>query len=897
MAGVKITNFLGKAPKVSPELLPETTAQIATNCKLYSGDLIPYPAPVVADSTDRTGTIKTLYGLRDPGTDNLKWLSWLTSVDIVVASATSEDEQRFYYSGDGAPKVSNYDLATSGSGPYPTVGGYYDLGLPLPDDTSKLTATPAVFTAKTSASYARDASNTAKIITSTPHELRSGNFVTITGFSYREGTYTQPKGTNRTGTYFLVQDTSVVRVTMTDHGFATGDYGYFTFSATAKYEGTYQVIAVDKDEFTLTVADTPNTTTSGTITWENVGTVEATITILNHGLETSASVTLDFTTGTGIDGTYSVTEIIDTDRFKVVLPASKTTGGVVRWDVRSFNATSVECTVEDDTTFTYFSPGPKITTTAFTGGKVDIGGLTQNRTYVYTWVTPWKEESIASRPSEDIYIKDGITVTLTDIPTAKPTGNNFIRGVRLYRTVTSTTGTEYFRLKTAWFPTSLVAVSRTGPLGNANSVATVVTEYPHNLDVDDRFKISDSDRPTFNVEGLKVTEVVDDYTFRFPLTGITLNNVAATGTLYHDVSEDPLEDTARWWGFGGDYSFIDDFETRNLLTILSTDNYDVPPDDLQGLTVVQNNILVGFRNNELYFSEPNQPHAWPEAYKVTIEYDIVGLTAIAGNIFVATTAYPYIVQGSDPAAGMTVSRIDALYPCLSKSSIVTINGAVIYATHDGLAVFTPGSIQLITKAIFNNDTWNATLDPKTIIAAPYGDAYVASHSTGAFVYERSEGTTGSFVDLDYSFTSAWYDTRFNRLYYTSGTTGDIYLWDELTQPASTYEWKSKVFKTPSMLNLGAARVIADYTAEDISPIWEEVEDQWQAEECSWNGVSPVTFRMWADKELILEIALIDTGVFRLPAGYRSDTFEVGVESDVRVRAIHLAETPSGLREV
>lgn len=891
MAGIKITNFLGKAPKISPELLPETTAQIATNCKLYSGDLIPYPIPVVTDSTNRNGAIKTLYGLRDPGTDNLKWLSWLTSVDIVVASATSEDEQRFYYSGDDAPKVSNYELATAGLGPYPTVGGYYDLGLPLPVDTSKLTTTPAVFTAKTSVSYARDASNAAKIITSAAHGLRSGNYITVTGFSYKEGTYSQPKGTNRTGSYFLVADSSIVRVTMTDHGLATGDYGYFSFPTISKYEGTYAIIAVDKDQFTLTVDDVPGSTTGGSIIWENVGTVEATITILNHGLDVSASVTLDFTTGTGIDGTYSITEIIDADRFKIVLPASKTTGGVVRWDVRSFNVTSVECTVENDTTFTYFSPGPKITVTPFTGGKVDIGGLTQERNYVYAWVTPWKEESIASRPSDDIYIKDGITVTLTDIPTVKPSGNNFIRGVRLYRTVTSTTGTEYFRLKTVWFPTALSAVARTADVGR------VTTTFPHNLDIDDRFKISGCSNANFNVEGLKVTDVVSDYIFEFALVGANIASVAATGTLYHDVSEDPLEDTARWWGFGGDYSFIDDFETSNLLTILSTDNYDAPPDDLQGITVIQNNILVGFRNNELYFSEPNQPHAWPEAYKVTIEYDIVGLTAIGGNVFVATTAYPYIVAGSDPAAGMTVSRVDALYPCLSKTSIVTINGAVLYATHDGLVVYTPGGVQLITKAIFNNDTWNAELNPNTLVAAPYGDAYVASHSTGALVYEQETGTSGSFVNLDYSFTAAWYDTRFNRLYYASGGTGDIYLWDELTQPAATYEWKSKVFKTPNMINLGAARVIADYDAANAACIWEELDEFWNVEPCVWDGTNPVVFKMWADKELILETSITDSGMFRLPAGYKSDTFELSVEADIRIRAIHLAETPSGLREV
>ena len=74
MAAIKITSFLGTAPKISPELLPNAAAQIANNCKLYSGDLIPYPQPVVVDNTARTGTIKTLFALRDPVTNDKKWL-------------------------------------------------------------------------------------------------------------------------------------------------------------------------------------------------------------------------------------------------------------------------------------------------------------------------------------------------------------------------------------------------------------------------------------------------------------------------------------------------------------------------------------------------------------------------------------------------------------------------------------------------------------------------------------------------------------------------------------------------------------------------------------------------------------------------------------------------------
>ena len=188
MAGVKITNFLGKAPKISPELLPNTAAQIAENCKLYSGDLIPYPQPVVLANTGRTGTIKTLYALRNPNdAEDLKWLSWTTDVDIAVASANLQDEQRFYYSGDGAPKISNYDLATTGTGAYPI--GYYDLGLPVPPDSATLTTVATAFTTKTTSSFARDAGNIATIVTGSAHGLKTGAVISVSGFTYRAGTY------------------------------------------------------------------------------------------------------------------------------------------------------------------------------------------------------------------------------------------------------------------------------------------------------------------------------------------------------------------------------------------------------------------------------------------------------------------------------------------------------------------------------------------------------------------------------------------------------------------------------------------------------------------------------------------------------------------------------------
>lgn len=807
MAGVKITNFLGKAPKISPELLPNTAAQIAENCKLYSGDLIPFPQPVVRANTGRTGTIRTLYALRNPSNSNdLKWLSWLTDVDIAVASSNLQDEQRFYYTGSGSPKVSNYALAASGPGPYPTT--YYDLGLPLP--STVLNTSAAAFTTKTTSSFARDSGNIATIVTSAAHGLRSGNIVTVSGFTYRTGTYSQGGGTT------------------------------------------------------------------------------VTVTISNHGLSNGALVTLDFTSGTAVDGTFVAT-VVDLNTFTVVVATAASTSGDVRWDIRSFNATNVECTVVNSTTFTYFSPGPQVTTTSSSDGRVDLGGLTQARSYVYTWYTPWDEESIASKPSDNLYIKEGITVTVSNLPTAPPAGNNFIRGVRLYRTLASVSGTEYFRLNTLWFPTGVSRVQRT------SNVSRVTLAHPHNLGIDDRFKISGCSVASFDITGGIVTDVIDDYTFEYSQVAGNVGDTAASGTLFHDISENPPTTAARYWG-DGTYNFTDDFDSRTLLDILSTDEYDPPPDDLQGLVSMQNNILVGFVGNTLYFSEPALPHAWPARYATPVGEDIVALAAIAGSLLVLTKSYPYIVSVTDPASGVSVARIDVLYPCLSAKSVVTMGYGIVWSTNDGLAVYSPSSgAALVTKLLYNNDTWYTDIDPNTVVAEYYGENYFASHSQGSFVFEQDTKVGGFFVDTAPTFTASWYDTFTGKLYYCSGTLGDVYEWDDLTQPALTMDWKSKVIVTKDMLNLGAARVVADYRT--VTRTWDAEARLWEAIGDEWDDADGITFKLWVDKELIFTTTVTDVEGFRLPTGYRTDTFEIGIESNVRVRAVHLAETMLGLREV
>lgn len=875
MAAIKIQRFLGEAPKISPELLPDSAAQLAFNTKLYSGDLIPYRIPTITTESGLTGVpVKTLFGLRAPNNGEVEWLVWDKDVDIVTTAENEEagvdNRTRFYYTGDGAPKVSDFDLATSGPKPYPV--DYYDLGLPLP--TTKPTTTAASFSTLTTASFARDAGNTATITTASAHGLRTGNIVTVSAF--------------------------------------TGDPG------------------------------------------------------------------------------------------------------------TSFNVTNTEITATGATTITYFSPGDAVSTTANTSGRVALAGNTFPRSYVFTWITPWGEESIPSDPSDDLYIKEGQIVTVTGLPTEGPTGKNFVRGVRIYRTIVTTSGTDFFRIRTLWFPTELAKVSR------ASNVSTVTLEYPHNFIVGDRFKISGCTDTSFNITDGIVTEIVNRDAFKFAQTASDVAEKDETaGTLFHDVSE-LLDDPARYWG-DANFNFIDDFNARNLFTLLASDDFDAPPANLRGLTAIQNNILAGFVGNQLFFSEPSRQHAWPKRYALTFDSIIVGIAAVSGFVVVLTETYPYRVSGSDPEI-MAYARIDTLYPCLSKRSIVNMGYGVAYSTHGGIAIYAPTQgADLVTKFVHDWDTWTELLDPASIVATFHNGKYFASHSTDALIFERDDKIGGFFVRSRYRFDGVWVDPITNQLFYTIGNEGLIFEWDSPQQPLAALDWKSKVITNQEYINVGAARIIADYAVPDAEtqaiaefntqvPIFNaqvfqdyltlsqtasiartsnvativtavshrlltgstvtvsgftsgagitfnatEVEvtvvnattftydsvgtnvsttadtsgtvvslkglgtvagpfdavgtggfrfansgtlnstmingDNLLRSTLPIAGSLPVTFRLWANKELVFQATIFDDSIFRLPAGYRADTFEVAVSGSARIRAIHLGETPYGLRAV
>ncbi len=109
MTTVRIADFTGEFPRITPRLLPENASQQAVNAYLDGGSILPFH-----NATNQTvlgADAQTIY------LHNSTWLSWNAVVSAAPGPIASD---RLYYTGDGAPKVRT------------AAGTVYDLALPPP---------------------------------------------------------------------------------------------------------------------------------------------------------------------------------------------------------------------------------------------------------------------------------------------------------------------------------------------------------------------------------------------------------------------------------------------------------------------------------------------------------------------------------------------------------------------------------------------------------------------------------------------------------------------------------------------------------------------------------------------------------------------------------------------
>jgi hypothetical protein len=355
-------------------------------------------------------------------------------------------------------------------------------------------------------------------------------------------------------------------------------------------------------------------------------------------------------------------------------------------------------------------------------------------------------------------------------------------------------------------PTAAPSVSAAGGSGTAESRVYLFTYISEFGSIEEESAPSPASSVlsvlpggTVTVSGLGTTPPAGDY-------NITKKRIyrAVSGTsttIYLKVADVAI----------GTASYSDTKTAAQLGGALESSNYNTPPTDLSGIVAMANGILVGFRENQIYFSEPYVPHAWPVEYSLTVEYPIIGLGAFGESVVVATKGNPFIISGSTPSS-MSQAKIPLFEPCVSKRSIVSDDTGVMYASPNGIVKVSQGFAGVTTNGLFTRDEWQLRY-PATMLGAVLDGAYYlfwedqVNKVQECLILDRNESASALTTTSIFT-TAVFIDPTTAQLFFPYD--GVVSAWESDSLNFLTFDWTSKLYIFPRPVNFSAIQLDAAF---------------------------------------------------------------------------------------
>lgn len=363
--------------------------------------------------------------------------------------------------------------------------------------------------------------------------------------------------------------------------------------------------------------------------------------------------------------------------------------------------------------------------------------------------------------------------------------------------------------------------------------------------------------------------------------------------------------------------------------------WELPPVNLKGLIDLPNGSLVGFFDNQVCYSEPFQPHAWPTAFRRGTTFDVVGLGSYGTTVVACTKSDPFICEGSEPAV-VTAESANQVWPCLSKRSVISVGDGVMFATTYGMAYIGRTGSEIWTRSLFTRYEWNP-LQPHTMVAAKAeGRIFVRYESdTGAkgmLVFDQENPQIGlTMLSL---YPDEIYSDRVNGQFYLVNEDG-IKRYDAASGERVNYEWLSREYTFQKPVNFGACKVdfVSEQTQDDVAADKAEFDLLAQSNQlllgtyrgfggingsplsrCLLNGsnlqnisppgVSASTITLYAKSAQNKDLRVVDSRQlidderpFKLKAGFKADVWQIGITGTLRIKSVKVAETIRALENI
>lgn len=301
----------------------------------------------------------------------------------------------------------------------------------------------------------------------------------------------------------------------------------------------------------------------------------------------------------------------------------------------------------------------------------------------------------------------------------------------------------------------------------------------------------------------------------------------ASAVIYKLVDELPLVDhkfpqsgtslNAVRWSEG---KYPDKAPVARLGKELDSLYFTPPPEGMKGLVSMPNGFLAGFVHNQVWFSEPYLPHAWPSVYMLTTDSPIIGLGVYGNTLVVTTTRQPYTISGTHPSA-MAQEKQPMMQPCVSKRSIAYDQYGVLYASPYGLVAIAGGQMDVFTREIITQDEWQE-YNPTTMTGVMYNNLYMDSYRKAdknrMLVFSR--GDQPALVEYSFTPTAMHVERGTGRLFCLNEEDNYIYQMDADPINRELYEWTSKRFVNPYWTSFSAMKLDADFGTNEDVKAWE-----------------------------------------------------------------------------
>ncbi len=545
----------------------------------------------------------------------------------------------------------------------------------------------------------------------------------------------------------------------------------------------------------------------------------------------------------------------------------------------------------------WYALGVAAPSTAATVTAVGGSGTSESRAYAYTYVTMMGEESPPSPPSDVVTGYPNATWTVASMQVAPP---------------------------------------NTGTVVDAQSVVGERVE----VELNTTFGFAQYDMITFasvggmtDLNGTFRIVVIDHGTNTVTVSLNTAQTYTSGGSWAkaapHNTSG-MVKRIYRTTGTGGDFlfvaevavsttSYVDAVSADDLGEILPTADSLLPPKNMVSLVSLPNGCLVGLAGNEICFSDPYMPYSWPLRNRYTFSGRGVALAAAGNSVIVLTDTFPILFTGSDPEA-MSPSTMSTYAPCVSKRGVVDVGGGCMYPSYDGLWIAAPGRVEKLTAALYREEEWKK-LNPESFIAAfsdgQYYGHYNAGDSSYIWVFDTAEADSATRVE---QLADTLVRNDFDGELYV-GIDTKLYVWDTNDGTRYTSDWRSGTIQLPTPTNFSVAQVHAQFS--DIVPpdtsILEANEDIIDEVDLVGGAINAnellvlevnasalqqyeatttrrVQFTLYADGQPVYSREITSSQPFRLPAGFVSEVYNIGLSATVPVYSATIAQSVAELAQ-